>query len=127
VKLILDTNALIWWLKDNSKLGPRARAILADPSNNLLTSIVSLWELSLKWRVGKLEHKGSTFIPLLASQNVTLLDIEPHHFAVLEGLPVHHGDPYDHMILAQAQAEGATIITSDRYMSLYGVRCIDCR
>ncbi len=124
MKILLDTNALIWWLKDDPKLGSRARALLADGRHELLTSIVSLWELTIKWRIGKLEHRGSVFADLLAEQNIGLLLINPRHFAVLESLPAHHKDPFDHLILAQAKLENAWLMTSDPHMSDYGVECI---
>jgi PIN domain nuclease of toxin-antitoxin system len=124
VKILLDTNALIWWLTDDPKLGGKARSILADGRHDVMVSIVSLWELTIKWRVGKLEHQGSVFAQLLDEEGIKLLPIRPAHFAVLEELPMQHKDPFDHMILAQAKMEGARIITSDAAMLGYGVPCI---
>lgn len=122
--ILLDTNALIWWLKDDPKLGSRARSILADGRHELITSVISLWELSIKWRIGKLEYKGSVFADLLSEQNIRLLMIKPQHFEVLESLTSHHKDPFDHMIIAQAKAEGARLMTSDPHLRDYGVECI---
>jgi PIN domain nuclease of toxin-antitoxin system len=124
MKILLDTNALIWWLTDNPKLSPKARALLADSRNELITSIVSLWELTIKWRVGKLEHQGSVFANLLDDEDIALLPIHSDHLAVLEDLPMHHKDPFDQLILAQAKAEGATVMTSDAAMLGYGIVCI---
>jgi PIN domain nuclease of toxin-antitoxin system len=124
MKLMLDTNALIWWLKDDPKLGSKARSMLADGRHDLMTSIVSLWELTIKWRIGKLEHQGSVFAELLEDEGITLLSIQPELFAVLENLPMSHRDPFDHMILAQAKMAGARIMTSDAAMLDYGVPCI---
>ena len=124
MKLLLDTNALIWWLEDNARLGPRARQHLANPANLVLASIVSLWEISVKWRVGKLHLPGTAFAGLLSEQGVDLIGVETAHLAALEGLPLHHGDPFDHLLLAQAMVEEATILTSDREMTNYGIPCI---
>lgn len=124
MRLLLDTNALIWWLTDNPKLGPKARHLIASPQNEIATSIVSLWEISIKWRVGKMDRRGTDFGILLEQQDIELLQITQDHLAALEVLPFHHGDPYDHLILAQAKVEGARIITSDRQMSAYDIPCI---
>lgn len=124
MKLLLDTNALIWWLEDSPRLGPRARALIADADNVMLASIVSLWEIAVKWRVGKMHLPATRFADLLADQNVSLLGLEQQHIAAVESLAFHHGDPFDHIILAQAKVEGARIITSDRIMTAYGVPCI---
>jgi PIN domain nuclease of toxin-antitoxin system len=124
MKLLLDTHALMWWLEDDPRLGPRARQRLADPDNEVIASIVSLWEIALKWRVGKMHLPGSAFAPLLDEQGVALLTVERPHIEALEGLAFHHGDPFDHLILAQAVAEGATVMTKDRQMAQYGVPCI---
>jgi PIN domain nuclease of toxin-antitoxin system len=124
VKLLLDTNALIWWMEDKPMLGPQAREILANPSNSILATAASLWEITLKWRVGKYHLPGSAFINFLSEESITLIDIHFAHIEAVEKLDTHHKDPFDHLILAQAKVEGATIITSDREMASYGVPCI---
>ncbi len=124
MRLLLDTNALIWWLTDDPKLGRRARALISDPENTVATSIVSLWEISIKWRVNKMDQPGSHFAALLEEQRIAILPVETAHLAALEELPFHHGDPYDHMVLAQAKVEGAAIITSDRRMADSDIPCI---
>ena len=123
MKLLLDTNALIWWLKDDASLGSKARAMIAGGDNELLVSIISLWEVTIKFRVGKMEFLGSSFLDALASEGIVPLLPTPEHLIALEGLPVHHKDPFDHLIIAQALVEDATIITSDRVFVDYGVRC----
>lgn len=124
MKILLDTNALIWWLTDNPKLGSRARSLIADPENSVATSIVCLWEISIKWRVKKMDNPGSYFALLLEDQRIGMLPIRPEHLAALEGLPFHHGDPYDHMVLAQAKVEEACVMTSDQRMADYDIRVI---
>ncbi|MEQ1510797.1 MAG: type II toxin-antitoxin system VapC family toxin [Sphingopyxis sp.] len=124
MKLLLDTNALIWWLRDDPRLGPRVKQLIADEESKILVSIVSLWEISMKWRVGKLEYAGSTFLEALEAEEIEPLAIATDHLLALETLGMHHKDPFDHLIIAQAKVERAIIITSDREMAAYGVPCI---
>jgi PIN domain nuclease of toxin-antitoxin system len=124
MRLLLDTNVLIWWLRDDPKLGVRARHLIADEGIETLVSMISLWEITLKWRVGKMDFTGYSFLEALERERITPLGIKSAHLQALEHLPYHHRDPYDHLILAQAKVEGATIITSDRQMADYGVPCI---
>jgi PIN domain nuclease of toxin-antitoxin system len=123
VKLLIDTNVIIWWMADDPALGRRARALLSDPSSIIFASLVSIWEITMKWRVGKLPAPGSTHAEFLTDEGATLLDITTAHFDALEALPQHHKDPFDHLLIAQAQVEGARILTSDREMTQYGVPC----
>lgn len=127
MRLLLDTNALIWWLEDNPKLGQRARALIADARTEVFASTVSLWEIAIRRRVGKLPVPATRFAQLLAEQNVILLGIELAHLEKLEDLPFHHSDPYAHMLLVQAGAEGAILMTSDQRMTEYGVRLVGVR
>jgi PIN domain nuclease of toxin-antitoxin system len=124
VKLLLDTNALIWWLQDDTRLGPKARSLISDPVARLFVSVVSLWEITIKWRVGKMDFAGSSFLDELSGEDIATLPILPQHLRALEDLPMHHRDPFDHLILAQAGAENARLLTSDREMTSYGVPCI---
>ncbi|RJG55919.1 type II toxin-antitoxin system VapC family toxin [Sphingobium terrigena] len=124
MKLLIDTHILIWWLEDSPRLGQKARFRLSNPQNVVLASVVSLWEITIKWRVGKMHLPGSAFADVLREQNVDLLAVTSAHVAAVEMLDFHHGDPFDHLILAQAQAEGATLMTNDRQMTAYGVPCI---
>lgn len=124
MKLLLDTNALIWWFKDNPSLGRKARALIEDANSTVVVSIVSLWEITIKWRIGKLEFAGSSLIGMLDDLGIELLTVKPVHLIALDALPLHHRDPYDHLILAQAKVEGARVITSDTDMPQYGIPCI---
>jgi PIN domain nuclease of toxin-antitoxin system len=123
MKLLLDTNALIWWMDDEPMIGREARQLIANPANTVISTVVSLWEITMKWRVGKFPQSGSVYHDLLNEEGIELIDVKWHHVEALDGLDMHHKDPFDHLILAQAKAEGAAIITSDREMSRYGVKC----
>jgi PIN domain nuclease of toxin-antitoxin system len=124
VRLLLDTHVLIWWLRDDQKLNPKARAALSYPTNTVLISVASAWEMSIKFRIGKLDERGSKAWREAESAGFALLPITASHLAELELLPRRHGDPFDHLILAQAKAEGATVVTSDVAMLHYGIPCL---
>lgn len=124
MKLLLDTNALIWWMEDDLSLGPRARGHLADPANIVTATLVSIWEITLKWRSGKYPTSGAAYMRFLDEEGIAVLPISAAHVAALESLDVHHKDPFDHLIIAQAKVEGAVIVTSDRDMTHYGVPCL---
>jgi PIN domain nuclease of toxin-antitoxin system len=123
MKLLLDTNALIWWFQDSQRLGKSARTLIEDANSTVIVSVVSLWEITIKWRIGKLEFSGTSMLGMLADLGITLVTVEPVHLIALDALPIHHRDPYDHLILAQAKVEGAQIVTSDSDMTRYGVPC----
>jgi PIN domain nuclease of toxin-antitoxin system len=125
VKLLLDTHILLWWLRDNPKLGVQTRRVIADPRAEPVVSIASFWELSIKARIGKLTEFGSLLMAEATSQGFDILHLQPRHLAVLEGLAKvpGHNDPFDHLIVAQAKAENAMLITGDKQLRGYGVDC----
>lgn len=127
MKLLLDTHVLIWWLRDDPKLRSRARALIADEKVAVLFSAVSCWEASIKYRTGKFDMAGSEIWQRAVGDGFTFLGIEARHVKELEGLIAGHGDPFDHMLVAQARAEDAAIMTADRKMTGNDVRCIGAR
>lgn len=128
MKLLLDTHALLWWLADDARLGPRARDLIAEPSTAVLVSAASLWEIAVKVRIGKLEADLAAITDAIGRESFTRLGIEDAHLIALGGLPLHpdHRDPFDHLILAQAIVEDATFLTEDRNAPRYPVRLITC-
>lgn len=124
MRLLLDTHVLLWWLDDNPRLGRRARNLISDPDTDVLVSQVSLWETAIKQRIGKLQAGPAEILPRLPEFGFNLLHISNAHLLALAGLAKHHGDPFDHLLLAQAAIEGAAIMTEDKKLPLYGVRCI---
>jgi PIN domain nuclease of toxin-antitoxin system len=121
---MLDTHVLLWWLQDNSRLGQRARSFIADPDSQILVSIATPWEISLKHRIGKIDNSGAAVMDALIDQGMTIVNLKPAHLKVLEAMPLHHRDPFDHLIIAQAVAEQAIVITEDATFPEYGVRCL---
>ena len=123
MKLLLDTHVLLWWLRDNPKLGTRTRAAISQSRANLMVSIASFWELSIKVRNGKIDEFGSMLLHEVEVQGLHVLAVSAAHLAELENLPriPGHGDPFDHLILAQTKAEKAVLVTADRALDNYGI------
>ena len=126
VRLLLDTHALLWWLTYDRRLGPGARDLIENPTNDVLVSVVALWEIVLKVRVGKLKADIDQISHFVRQEGCTLLDIGITHLQALAALPAYHRDPFDHLLIAQAIAEGATLMSEDRTASRYPVSVIGC-
>jgi len=124
LRLLLDTQALLWWLELDARLAPEARASIDDPRNEAVVSIVSFWEIAVKVRIGKLKADIGTIARIVEEERFTRLGIEDAHLQALLGLPRHHGDPFDHLLIAQAIAEGAAFVTGDRLASRYPVAVV---
>lgn len=128
MRLLLDTHALLWWLGDSDALGHQARALIADPGNDVLVSVATLWEIVVKVRIGKLQADIEEIDAALVQDQFVRLDIQPAHLAVLSSLPSHpdHRDPFDHLLVAQAISEDATFVSEDRHAPRYPVRLVTC-
>ncbi len=122
--LLLDTHALLWWLTD-SDLASAARARIADPDELVLVSAVALWEMAIKRAVGKLEVDGP-MIDQLTENGFGPLPISWEHAQRAGALPLHHRDPFDRMLVAQAQAESLTLVTRDPAFDAYEVELLRC-
>ncbi|MGB7685180.1 MAG: type II toxin-antitoxin system VapC family toxin [Solirubrobacterales bacterium] len=120
MRLLLDTDALIWALSWPDRLSKAAAGAIRDPENDVFVSITSPWEIAIKKALGKLRAPDD-LESQLHGKRITLLPITLRHARAIESLPHHHGDPFDRMLIAQAQIEGLTIVTSDRQMQLYQV------
>lgn len=105
MRLLLDTHALLWWLNDDAKLGNHARGLIGDSENDVLVSVVSLWEITVKLRIGKLDADLEEILAILPAQGFDRLDISDAHLIALAALPLHHRDPFDHLLMAQAVVE----------------------
>lgn len=126
MRLLLDTHALLWWLNDDGKLGNHARGLIGDPENDVLVSAVSLWEITVKLRIGKLDADLDEILAILPAQGFDRLDITDAHLVALAALPLHHRDPFDHLLMAQAVAEGAHFVSQDQNVGLYGIPFVTC-
>jgi PIN domain nuclease of toxin-antitoxin system len=120
VRLLLDTHALLWWLADDPSLGEEARAGISDPRSSVFVSAATVWEISIKQALGKLEAP-SDLLRQIELNRFEPLSMTVSHAYTAGALPPHHDDPFDRMLVAQAMMEGLILLTRDPRMSLYGV------
>jgi PIN domain nuclease of toxin-antitoxin system len=120
VRLLLDTNALIWALTKPDCLSEAAGEAIRDGENEIFVSVVSPWEMAIKESHGRLRYPDD-LEARFDRMRFKLLPISVQHAAAVGSMPHHHGDPFDRMLIAQAQIEGLTIVTSDREMQRYQV------
>ncbi len=123
-RLLLDTHTLLWWLADTPALGPASRALIAEPGNVIFVSAASIWEIAIKKALGKLSAPEG-LDAILEEQGFEALPIEVFHAEQAGILPRHHRDPFDRMLIAQAQAEGLALVSADPQMAAYGIRVLD--
>ena len=124
MKLLLDTHAMYWYIEGDSQLPVTARTLIQDASNEVLVSPASYWEIAIKISVGKwqLNRTYGDFVDLGLSQyGFHVLPILPTHTARLIGLPFHHKDPFDRLLVAQSMVEGIPIISNDTALDAYGI------
>jgi len=124
VRLLLDTHAFLWFLLDDPQLSVTAQAIIVDPLNNIEVSPASYWEIAIKIRLRKyaLPEPYQAFMEReIADNDFHILPIEPRHTALLTTLPLHHKDPFDRLLVAQANVEGIPLISADSQLDAYGI------
>ncbi|MGH2944798.1 MAG: type II toxin-antitoxin system VapC family toxin [Solirubrobacteraceae bacterium] len=123
MKLLLDTHAALWFLSGSEHLGKSAQRHLTDDANRVLLSAAVVWEVAIKRSLGKLVVPEE-YLSLLLGAGVQPLPVSTDHAAAVEGLPRHHRDPFDRMLVAQASIEGAALVSGDAAMRPYGVTLI---
>lgn len=121
MNLLVDTHALLWWLGDSPRLGSEARSAITEPGNAVHVSAATVWEISIKSALGKLDVAEADLLTELAKSHLSPLSISGSHAWAAGRLPRHHEDPFDRMLVAQAMAESLTIVTHDRRFAGYGV------
>ena len=121
---LLDTNALIWSLTDRKKLKPEIIEILADSSNDVSVSFISLWEITIKQSYGKL-YVSDKLVKDIEEVGYNIINPNVSYLEDYSKLPFHHRDPFDRMLIATARCENMKIITADRIFSSYDVRVIE--
>jgi PIN domain nuclease of toxin-antitoxin system len=127
VRVLLDTQAFLWWVSGADRLTDRAREVIADPGTEVLVSVASAWEIAIKSAAGRLELEGpaETYVPdRIRQHGFAVLPVELGHALRTGVLPRHHGDPFDRLLVAQGQVEGVPIITADPLIGLYDVATI---
>jgi PIN domain nuclease of toxin-antitoxin system len=125
MRLLLDTHIFIWYVTDNPKLSATTRALIDKGDNDILLSIVSIWEIAIKHSAGKLSFAlpFRMFIEQQLRENsIELLNINLEHIEVVESLPFHHRDPFDRLIVAQAMVERMPVLSADSIFDAYPIR-----
>lgn len=122
MKLLLDTHAVYWFLTGHDRLSARARKAISDPDNSALVSAASAYEVALKARRGRLDAAVvAEFGAMLRAARLTALPVTIKHALEAGRLPEPHRDPWDRIIMAQAQSERATVVTLDAVFGEYGI------
>jgi PIN domain nuclease of toxin-antitoxin system len=121
--LLLDTHSFLWFVEDSPRLSASAKVLIEDATNDIFLSVASPWEMAIKISLRKL-HPGQpikVFIPQQLRQNgIALLSVTVEHVAVIASRPFHHRDPFDRMLIAQAQVEQMPIVSADSAFDAYG-------
>jgi PIN domain nuclease of toxin-antitoxin system len=123
VKLLLDTHAFLWAMEGGGRLRPATADIVADPGNDLFLSVVSAWEIGIKTAIGKLRAPGD-IEGGLRGLGATPLIVDLPHALHAARLPLHHRDPFNRLIVAQAIVEQMALVTRDQTLARYGVAII---
>lgn len=118
MRLLLDTNVLLWTLAGSPKIQPVSQLILA-PESEVFVSTASLWEIAIKTAIGKLTADLTEIRQAVAASGFFELSIRGEHVETIATLPMHHKDPFDRMIVAQAITEPMRLLTGDRQLAVY--------
>jgi PIN domain nuclease of toxin-antitoxin system len=124
VKLLLDSHAFLWWLAEDPQLGAGARQAVADPAATVFVSAATIWELSIKAALGRLDLGGADLVEEIAGNDFVELPVNARHSLAAAYLPCHHADPFDRMLIAQAQIEGLTLVTRDAALRAYEIQIL---
>lgn len=121
--LLLDAHALLWWLADDPQLDTAAARSIADPANDVLVSTATVWEIEVKRVAGRLEAPAE-LLDAIRQSGMDTLPITAHDAVSSAALPMHHGDPFDRMLVAQARRLDALIASRDRALHAYDVEVL---
>ncbi len=126
MSLLVDTHAFLWFMAGDRKLSRTARQAIEDSDGEWWLSVASAWELSIKSSLGRLTLPAPTdeYLAERVRQGLRLMPVEWQHAAAVERLPFHHRDPFDRLIVAQAQREHLAVVTRDTVFADYGVRTV---
>ena len=119
-RLLLDTHTLLWWLSDVERLSEETHATIADPHNDVFVSAITGWEIAVKQAKGRLVAPDNLSV-LVEEKGFTPLPLTFQHAEQAGRLPMHHRDPFDRFLIAQARAEGLILVTRDGHIRQYDV------
>lgn len=122
--LLLDSHALIWWVGDQDLDAPATRR-MSDPATRVFVSAATVWEITIKEKIGKLRLDGD-LLAEIGANGFEPLPISLEHGRAAGALPLHHRDPFDRLLVAQAQIEGLTLVTRDPKLDAYEVDILPC-
>lgn len=125
MNLLLDTHAFLWAIDNDPRLSQKARDAITDGHNIVFVSAATAWEMSIKKAIGKLRVPQGNYLEELRLHRFTPLDITTEHALAVEGLPQHHKDPFDRLLVAQAQVEKLILVTRDPRIKAYAVQVIE--
>lgn len=124
MSLLLDTHTALWWL-GQLELSQDVRAVINDPATIVFVSAATVWEVAIKVKVGRLDAP-EPFAQVAMEEGFEPLPISFEHAERAGGLPLHHTDPFDRLLIAQAQVEGLTLVSRDRHFDAYDVQVLRC-
>ena len=121
MKLLLDTHVALWAITDDVKLGHFAKSLILAPDNDIWVSVVSLWEIAIKHSLRKegMPISASEALDYFVASGYNLLSIEAKHTLLLSELPLHHQDPFDRLLIAQARTESMQLMSRDGHIAKY--------
>ena len=125
MRLLLDSHVVLWWLENNVSLGASCRELIGE-ADVVYVSAVTPWELGIKRALGKLSFPEG-LLEAISSSGFVLLSIAANHAERAETLPMHHRDPFDRMLVAQAQLEALRLVSADRSFAPYDIAITDAR
>ena len=120
MRLLIDTQILLWWDRQLRRLSRPLRAAIEDEANDIFVSAASIWEIAIKRAIGKLSFRRS-IVDAVSEFGFEVLPVIGSHAEHAGGLPRHHNDPFDRLIIAQALAEGMSLVSADALVTAYGV------
>jgi PIN domain nuclease of toxin-antitoxin system len=124
MRLLLDTHVLLWWLADDDLLPGATRDSIADGDNLVVVSAATAWEIAIRQSIGRLDAPAD-LLDVMRENDFDALSITPAHALAAGTLPLHHRDPFDRMLIAQAIAEELTIVTIDERFAAYDVELLE--
>ena len=121
MKLLLDTHVYLWWLLEDRRLIRKVRHAISGRRTTVYVSAVNIWEATIKAGLGRLELQGQDLTGEIVANGFVELPVSARHAQAVGQLPLHHRDPFDRLLIAQAHAEGLTMVTHDPAFAAYGI------